>query len=138
MVAGVLGPFGGIEIAEVDDPPGKPGTSRYWAIGPENATASRMPSRATTCHPGGEAGIAVIRQAEGLAGERPRRLAILAGADRGGPHGSPRTTRRAVDVLDVVRMIDEGAEEHPVPPRQLAQDVEGADLVALVGRKGMR
>lgn len=81
-------------------------------------------------------GIAVIRQAEGLAAEQatqaehPREariqadhMALLA------PLGE------AAHMGRVVRMIHEGAEEHPMPPRQLTQDVEGPDLVALVGRK---
>ncbi len=82
-------------------------------------------------------GVAVIVQRERVAAEQPAQAGQprRARIERHGLHvGAPLAQR--VDVRHVLRVVDEGAEEELVLRRQVAQQVVGAHLVALVGRVG--
>jgi hypothetical protein len=82
-----------------------------------------------------EFAVAVIRQRQRLAGQQPAQARQLgeAAMQRQQLHlGAPLLER--VAILPVVRIVDEGAEMDAISLAQMPQQMERADLVALVGR----
>jgi len=79
--------------------------------------------------------VAVVRQRQRLAARQPAQA-----RDAAQPRIDRAQVRAGAQPLDlarvaqVVRVVDERAEEHAVAPRQVAQQVVRPDLVALVGR----
>ena len=87
--------------------------------------------------PGLQGVVAVIRQRQGLVAQQTAQTF------------EPRLFRRQardvrlraefaqrVDVRFIRRIVDESSEEYPVPLREVPEEMEGAHLVALVGRIG--
>ncbi len=134
----VLRPFGGIHVDEIDEH-GQAGFFRH-IVGHDGREDHGMVDRlrgAGPCDPGLQAGIAVIRQGQRFATQQPAQAAQLGPARRQARHMHvDAVASHLIEKSRVRRIVDEGAEEEPMPLGQMLHQVEGAHLVALVGRIG--
>ena len=83
MIAGVLRPFGGIEIAEIDDTPAQTGNVQILGHRPGKYDGLTDPlPRHDLPDPLGQRRTPVIRQTQRLAGEQPTQAAEACAARR--------------------------------------------------------
>ena len=138
VLPGVLGPFGRVNIDEIDQqgaPARSPGGGRILGHGGrENNRGVNFLAGHGAGHPGLHAGVAVVTQAQRLAGEHAPQTAQLGSAWRESGHmqAGTQATNRA-DMLLIVGVVHKSTQEHPVPLRKVLEQVVRTHLVALVG-----
>ena len=131
----VLGPLGRIDVDQIDQrTQSRSGRDvlRHGRGKHHRRVGALLADR--PLDPGGKRGAAVVRQRQRLAVQEPREAAQPRGTRRDPLDVQVRAQGpQRVDVRLILRIVDERAQEDPVPCRQVLEQMVRTNLVPLVG-----